>query len=104
MVVVGSYDHTVYCLHATTGEVRWRHTTGDGVYAAPAIWDDGATVWVYATSSDRVLYALDADTGSHRWAHTVETFRPSLGGARLSSPAVGRVKHRNPDASLADSR
>jgi outer membrane protein assembly factor BamB len=90
VLVIGSYDHNVYCLDAATGELRWKVSTGDGVYAGPVLWNDTA----YVTSSDRLLYAFDLDTGALRWSHSVESFRPTLGGARLSSPTIGRVETR----------
>ena len=95
IVVVGSYDHNIYCLDAATGERLWKVTTGDGVYAGPVIWSDGDNTRVLATSSDRLLYALDADSGARVWTHSVESFRPTLGGARLSSPCVGRSGNRD---------
>jgi len=90
ILVLGSYDHNIYCLNAATGEQRWKVTTGDGVYAGPVIWNEGESSWVFATSSDRLLYALDADVGAQKWTYSVESFRPTLGGARLSSPCVGK--------------
>ncbi|OGQ91118.1 MAG: hypothetical protein A2289_00935 [Deltaproteobacteria bacterium RIFOXYA12_FULL_58_15] len=88
-LVIGSYDHNIYSLDATTGVQLWRFTTGDSVYANPVIWNDGEETWVFATSTDRLVYALDAELGSRKWIHSLETFRPTLGGARLSSPNVG---------------
>ena len=46
---------------------------------------------MFAASSDRLLYALDADLGRRRWIYTVKSWRPTMGGARLSSPCVGRA-------------
>jgi outer membrane protein assembly factor BamB len=42
-----------------------------------------------------LLYALDADVGTQHWTHSVESFRPTLGGARLSSPCVGQSGARD---------
>jgi outer membrane protein assembly factor BamB len=96
IVVAGSYDKSIYCLDALSGEKRWRYTTGGGVYAAPTIWrrrlPQGKTEsWVFAASSDRLVYALDADLGRRKWVYSVQIWRPTIGGARLSSPVVGRV-------------
>jgi outer membrane protein assembly factor BamB len=93
VVVVGSYDNNVYCLDAVSGEKRWRFTTGGGVYSAPALWrgDGDGPALVLAASSDRLVYALDADLGRRVWVHAVKTWRPTMGGARLSAPAVGRA-------------
>lgn len=93
IVVVGSYDHNVYGLDALTGEKLWRYTTGGGVYAAPILWQGAGQVppLVIATSSDRSVYAIEAGLGRRRWIYSVQSWRPTMGGARLSSPAMGRV-------------
>ncbi|MBV9149904.1 MAG: PQQ-like beta-propeller repeat protein, partial [Candidatus Eremiobacteraeota bacterium] len=60
---IGSGDHNVYALDATTGALRWKFTTGDVVHASPAV--SGGVV--YVGSFDRYFYALDAATGALRW-------------------------------------
>jgi outer membrane protein assembly factor BamB len=101
VVIVGSYDNNVYCLDAASGEKRWRFTTGGGVYAAPVLWRGRATsqrparALVFAGSSDRSVYALDADLGRREWIYTIEAWRPTMGGARLSSPAIGQAGGRD---------
>ncbi|MBI5479760.1 MAG: PQQ-binding-like beta-propeller repeat protein [Deltaproteobacteria bacterium] len=94
VVAVGSYDHNVYCLDAATGERRWKFTTGGSVLGTPAIWHDGGRAWLFATSSDRLVYGLEAGSGRQLWVHSAQEFRPTLGGARLSSPAVGETAGR----------
>jgi outer membrane protein assembly factor BamB len=89
LLAVGSYDHLVYGLDAATGEVRWKFVTGGPVYAAPTLSTHGDAVRVFAASTDRLVYALDAENGRQLWVHAVEDFRPTMGGARLSSPTVG---------------
>jgi outer membrane protein assembly factor BamB len=94
VVVVGSYDHNVYALDARTGARLWRFTTGGGVYSTPVVWRDpkqNTRVLVIAAASDRAIYALEAESGRRVWVHTLEAWRPTMGGARLSAPAVGRV-------------
>ena len=95
-VFVGSYDKNIYGLDAVTGHKQWRFTTGGGVYSAPALWrgDGQSGAILYVASSDRLLYALDADLGRRRWIHTIKTWRPTMGGARLSAPCVGRAGGR----------
>ncbi len=92
VVAVGSYDHNLYLLDAADGELRWRYATGGPINATPLFWRDptGATT-LFVASTDRLLYALDAETGERRFVHAVESYRPTLGGARLASPALGRV-------------
>ncbi len=94
-VVVGSYDHTLYCLGATTGEPLWRFTTGGPIYAAPVFAREGARQLVVAASNDRLVYAVDPALGRQIWVHAVEDFRPTLGGARLASPCVGGLGDRD---------
>lgn len=95
VVLVGSYDNNLYCLDAIDGGKLWRYTTGGGIYAAPVLWTlpDGEAI-AFVASSDRMVYALDADLGRRLWVHAVQTWRPTIGGARLSSPVVGEAKGR----------
>jgi outer membrane protein assembly factor BamB len=60
---IGSGDHNVYAIDATTGALRWKFATGDVVHASPAI----AGGVLYIGSFDRYFYALDAATGTLRW-------------------------------------
>jgi outer membrane protein assembly factor BamB len=50
---------------------------------------------VFAGSSDRAVYALDAADGRREWVYSVQGWRPTMGGARLASPAVGRAQGRD---------
>ncbi|WP_327729831.1 PQQ-binding-like beta-propeller repeat protein [Streptomyces sp. NBC_00487] len=77
VVYVGSNDHNLYALDATTGEQRWKFRTNERVGSPPAV----AGRVVFAGSDDGNLYAVDAATGVRRW-----TF--PTGGTVLSSPAV----------------
>jgi outer membrane protein assembly factor BamB len=63
VVYIGSGDHYVYALDATTGALRWKFKTGNVVHASPAVADGT----VYIGSWDRNMYALDAATGHVRW-------------------------------------
>ncbi len=91
VVAAGACDHNVYLFDAESGELLWRHATGGGVYSAPLLWKDSERVVVLATSSDRTVYALDAKSGQRLWSQAVTEYRPTLGGSRLSSPALGEV-------------
>ena len=95
VLFAGSYDRNLHVLDATTGRKLWRYTTGGGVYATPTVWhkNDRETL-VFVASSDRLVYALDADVGKRVWVHAVKTWRPTMGGARLSAPCVGRAGER----------
>jgi outer membrane protein assembly factor BamB len=62
-VYIGSTDGKVYSFGATTGKLRWSHSTGGYVYASPAVWND----IVLAGSYSGRFYAFDAATGAERW-------------------------------------
>jgi len=71
-VYLGSIDGRVYSFDADTGELAWSHSTGDWVYAGPAVADtsrSGPTV--YIGSKDQTFYALDAENGEVRWQKDV---------------------------------
>jgi len=77
VVYIGSNDHNVYALDASTGTLLWNYTTGDVVISSPAV-ADGV---VYIGSYDRNVYALNASSGAVVWNYTT-------GGAVASSPAI----------------
>ncbi|WP_200307870.1 serine/threonine-protein kinase [Streptomyces adelaidensis] len=77
VVYVGSNDHNLYAVDATTGEQRWKFRTNDRVGSPPAV----AGGVVFVGSGDGNLYAVDAATGVRRW-----TF--PTGGTVVSKPAV----------------
>ena len=58
-----SADDTVRALDASTGELKWRFTTGGPVRFAPHIADGKC----YVASDDGVLYCLNAATGGLVW-------------------------------------
>ena len=91
IVAVGSYDHLVYVLDAATGELVWKVATGGPLFGGPVLWNDV----LFAAASDRLVYAFAAATGKSLWVHSVEEYRPTLGGARLSSPCVGQAGGRD---------
>ena len=68
VVYIGSFDHNVYALNASTGALLWSYATGDVVTSSPAV----ANGVVYVGSQDNNLYALNASTGGqavepHHW-------------------------------------
>ena len=79
VVYIGSYDHNVYALNASSGAQIWNHTTTtrNGVFSSPAVV--GGVV--YVGSFDSKVYALNASSGAFIWSYTT-------GGAVSSSPAV----------------
>ncbi len=65
VVYVGSDDHYVYALNATSGTLIWRYYTGGEVQSGPAVVDGK----VYVGSWDRNVYALNATTGALVWSY-----------------------------------
>lgn len=78
---VGSDDHGLYAVAASTGAVRWRYATGGAVASSPAV--DSRSQMVYVGSSDSRLHAVHAQSGEPSW-----TFRTA--NAISSSPVVSR--------------
>src|SRR5437868_3368181 len=62
-VYVGSTDGKVYAFGATTGKLRWSHSTGGYVYASPAVWRKRVLIGSYS----KAFYAFDAATGDVKW-------------------------------------
>ena len=81
-IFLGSIDTRAYSFDQDTGELLWSHSTGDWVYAAPAVADTPKTEpTVYVGSKDQNFYALDAKTGAVRW-------QQRLGGVILGAASV----------------
>jgi outer membrane protein assembly factor BamB len=77
-VYIGSPDHNLYALDATTGKFLWKYETGDVInFSSPAV----ANGVVYVGSDDKSLHAVDAATGKGLWKYTT-------GGKVKSSPIV----------------
>ena len=78
VVYIGSPDHRLYALDATTGKILWQYETGDTIsFSSPAV----ANGVVYVGSDDKTLHAVDAATGKGLWKYTT-------GGKIKSSPLV----------------
>ena len=65
-VYVGSSDHNLYALDASSGTLRWKFASGGRVTSSPAV----AAGRVYFSSYDSNLYALDAASGALAWKFT----------------------------------
>ena len=79
LVYIGSTDHNIYALNATTGKKVWNYTTGGFVLSSPAVASDT----VFVGSFDNNTYALNATTGTLLWKKTI-----GHGYCLQSSPAV----------------
>lgn len=92
IVLIGSYDGSLYALDASTGSPRWSFATGATAFerdmkvplgiSGSATVADGA---VYVGDADAVVHALDLGDGGHRWSASVE---PAPNGSIWSSPVV----------------
>ncbi|MEW6502941.1 MAG: serine/threonine-protein kinase [Chloroflexota bacterium] len=63
MIYVGSYDHNLYALDATSGEFKWKFPTNGGIVTRPAITND----LIFVGSEDGNLYAILPKTGKMAW-------------------------------------
>ncbi len=77
IVYVGSLDHNLYAINATTGKMLWTVTTGDQIYSSPAV----SKGIVYVGSFDSNLYAVNATTGKVLW-------KVKMGASIFPSPVV----------------
>jgi outer membrane protein assembly factor BamB len=68
VVYVGSQDHNVYALNASTGTLIWKYLTGDEVDASPTVAD--GIVYVVSAGVQNQLFALNANTGALLWKYT----------------------------------
>ncbi len=80
-VFIGSYDHNLYALNATTGILIWKYDADGGIFSSPAV--NNGKVFV---SSPGKIQALNASNGNQIWSH-------DFWGNGPSSPttASGRV-------------
>nr|MDO8114053.1 PKD domain-containing protein [Candidatus Sigynarchaeota archaeon] len=85
-IVVGSFDHLVYCLDGRTGGIKWSYLTGDQVPSNPAIADvDGdGNIEVFIGSRDNKLYCFYGRNGTVRWSYLASN-------DIASSPAIADV-------------
>ncbi|MGB9213416.1 MAG: PQQ-binding-like beta-propeller repeat protein, partial [Halobacteriota archaeon] len=66
VVYVGSNDHNIYAINATSAAKLWNYTTGDAVLSSPAVVNGV----VYVGSNDHNIYALNSTTGAKLWNYT----------------------------------
>jgi outer membrane protein assembly factor BamB len=77
IVYIGSFDHSIHALNASTGSQLWKFQTCDEVYSSPTVVEGT----VYIASDDGLVYALNAQTGKPFWNY-------ATGGVVQSSAAV----------------
>ena len=71
-VYIGSTNGDVFSFSAIDGKLAWRKSTGNYVYASPAVGRVGSgPPTVYVGSYDGHFYALHARTGRPRWVRWI---------------------------------
>ncbi len=65
LVFTGSYDHNVYAVNASTGELVWKYPTEGGIVTRPATFDGN----IFITSEDQRLHVVSARSGKIVWSY-----------------------------------
>jgi eukaryotic-like serine/threonine-protein kinase len=87
IIYIGSLDHNLYAINATTGRKLWSAQTTDAIYSSPTVVDRT----VYVASRDGFLYALPAAGCGDTTC--MPLWKAPIGmGADYSSPAVANGK------------
>ncbi len=76
-IYIGSYDHNLYALNATSGELIWKYACEGGVVSTPAHYKRA----VYIGSKDHHVHAISTATGTTLWTYKTE-------GPIHSSPTI----------------
>ncbi len=76
-ILIGSYDHNLYALDATSGTLAWKYATDGGVTTKPAVFEGN----VYIGSTDGRLHAVSARSGRVVWTYYTK-------GKVYSSPRI----------------
>jgi outer membrane protein assembly factor BamB len=69
VLYVGSEDHFLYALNASTGAKLWSYGTGGYQYSSPAVMD--GVVYFCSYNGGDAVYALNASTGVPLWSHSM---------------------------------
>ncbi|XP_076641004.1 aminoadipate-semialdehyde dehydrogenase [Halictus rubicundus] len=67
--IVGCHDGNVYCLDLKTGEIFWKHQTGDVVKCSAIFCEERKNLFV--GSYDCFIYCLSAKDGSEIWKEKI---------------------------------
>ena len=94
-IFVGSNDHNLYALNATTGEQMWAFKTGSAVESSPSVGDDGT---VYFPSWDGYVYAVAGATGDLVWKFATDHAGEAEGGT--SPTGIGSKPQLGPDGTV----
>lgn len=82
LLLIGSYDASLYAIDRDTGAVRWRFITGRGICAAPATYEELAIV----ASEDGAIYGAALLDGRAAWRF--RTSMPVRSSPRVHDTAV----------------
>ena len=67
-VVFGDWEHTLYSLSPSTGELQWKWVADRGpMYSPAAVWPVKADGRIFITTPHRKTFCLDAATGRQLW-------------------------------------
>lgn len=90
-VYIGSNDHYVYALDATTGKEQWKFETGGKVRSSPTVVKDAIPTADVPAWRDQGIVAVGSDDGS-AYILTAETgekkYELSTGGPVVSTPNI----------------
>ncbi len=76
-VFIGSYDHNLYALDATSGAFMWKIPTEGGIVTKPAVTSE----LIFVGSEDGNLHAINTRSGKPAWTH-------EIGSPIRSSPKI----------------
>ena len=82
-IIVGSYDHKIYCLNASNGNRIWTFNSGDEIVATPIAGDEN----IVFLSSDRSIYGLNS-SGKRQWIKQLQKWTHTSQPLVASSPVV----------------
>jgi outer membrane protein assembly factor BamB/tRNA A-37 threonylcarbamoyl transferase component Bud32 len=76
-IILGSYDHNLYSIHAGDGKLNWKYATDAGIVTRPAVYEGD----VFIGSEDQRLHVISNRTGKVLWTYYTE-------GRVRSSPRI----------------
>ncbi|XP_054715509.1 beta-alanine-activating enzyme-like [Uloborus diversus] len=78
-VLVGCYDHQLYCCNVTDGIIKWQIKADAEIKSSPTV---SLSNIAYVGSHDKHVYAADVETGELMWKKKISD------GSIFSSPAI----------------
>ncbi len=84
MILVGSYDYTMYAINILDGTVRWQYPAKALIKSSPMVFNER----VYFGSHEKFLFCIDPITGDLLW-------KQNINGLIESSPVVDNLDNRS---------